>query len=232
MTKIRGVTGGGIAGNKVSHVAAPKKEPVNHPVSLDAVSRIGSHVAVGTPAASLYNRITASTPVGPTPNTQNLGPGGCGRVVDRRRITGPIVRWAEVATCSSNLKEATMADRMSTEEYALSRLTSSLGRGEQSEMQRRMRQVADDKLVADLVSDFRRYSPTLPSPPAGESVVIPQGAGRVADAPVNRSGWAVPAPLNRRHCASMTKEEIAARDEEWRRDFEARKQAEANKQGK
>jgi hypothetical protein len=81
MTKIRGVTGGGIAGRQVSSVTAPKKEPVNHPVSLDAVSRIGSHVGVGTPAAALYNPIKASTPQGPTDNTKNLGPGGCGRQV-------------------------------------------------------------------------------------------------------------------------------------------------------
>jgi hypothetical protein len=83
MTKVRGVTGGGIAGNKVSQVTAPKREPVSHPVSLDAVSRIGSMVGVGSPHAALYNPIKASTPAGPTDNTKNLGPGGCGRQVMR-----------------------------------------------------------------------------------------------------------------------------------------------------
>jgi hypothetical protein len=81
MTRVRGVSGGGIQGNKVSQVTSPKKEPVNHSISLDAVSRIGSAVGVGTPRASLYNPIKASTPQGPTDNTKNLGPGGCGRQV-------------------------------------------------------------------------------------------------------------------------------------------------------
>jgi hypothetical protein len=84
----RAKSGGGLTMNKVSHVAAAKKEPVNHPVSLDAVSRIGSAVGVGTPHANLYNKIAASTPQGPTDNTKNLGPGGCGRQVMRSGSQG------------------------------------------------------------------------------------------------------------------------------------------------
>jgi hypothetical protein len=120
-----------------------------------------------------------------------------------------------------------MADRMSTEEYALSRLTNTLGRGEQTEQQRAMQRACDDKTMRDIVAD-NRNSVFLPS--QGATVTV-SGAGRVIDGG-NKSGWVDPAPLNRRDWASMTKEEIAARDEEWRREFEARKQAEANKQVK
>jgi hypothetical protein len=76
-------SGGGINSRVVSHVKAGKAEPRPHPVSLDAVSRIGSHVGVGSPHAALYNKVTASTPVGPSDNTKNLGPGGCGRQIMR-----------------------------------------------------------------------------------------------------------------------------------------------------
>jgi hypothetical protein len=81
MTKVRGVTGGGYDGNKVSQVNAPKQEPKPHPVSMGAVSRLGGMVGEGTPFKSLYsnyNKVTASNPVGPTPSV--AGPGG-GRVV-------------------------------------------------------------------------------------------------------------------------------------------------------
>ena len=83
MTKVRGVTGGGIAGKNVSQVKAPKAEPKPHAVSVGAVSRLGGMVSVDTPHKALYNKVAFTTPVGPTNNTENLGPGGCGRQVMR-----------------------------------------------------------------------------------------------------------------------------------------------------
>jgi hypothetical protein len=88
MTKVRGVTGGGILGNKVSNVTAPKREPVPNRVSPGAVSRQGAVVGEGTPYKSLYDGRGYSTPQGPTPNTENLGPGGCGRQVMRSGSQG------------------------------------------------------------------------------------------------------------------------------------------------
>jgi hypothetical protein len=77
-------SGGGINSRVVSHTNAPKVEPRPHPVSPGAVSRLGTKVGPGTPNKPLYyNHISASTPVGPTNNTENLGPGGCGRQVMR-----------------------------------------------------------------------------------------------------------------------------------------------------
>jgi hypothetical protein len=72
-------SGGGINMNKVSNVTAPKREPIPHAVSPGAVSRQGGMVGVGTPYSALYDGRGYSTPQGPTPNTENLGPGGCGR---------------------------------------------------------------------------------------------------------------------------------------------------------
>jgi hypothetical protein len=83
----RAKSGGGLTMNKVSHVTAPKAEPRPHPVSLDAVSRIGSHVGVGSPPASLYNKIKASTPIGPSDNVAAVGVGG-GRQVMRSGTQG------------------------------------------------------------------------------------------------------------------------------------------------
>jgi hypothetical protein len=75
MTKIRGVTGGGIDGNKVSQTNAPKREPIAHPVSPGAVSRLGAKVGLGTPEKHLYyNKVTASNPIGPTDGMAQ-GPG-------------------------------------------------------------------------------------------------------------------------------------------------------------
>jgi hypothetical protein len=75
MTKVRGVTGGGILGNKVSETNAPKREPIAHPVSPGAVSRLGAKVGPGTPEKNLYyNKVTASTPLGPTDGMAQ-GPG-------------------------------------------------------------------------------------------------------------------------------------------------------------
>jgi hypothetical protein len=112
-------------------------------------------------------------------------------------------------------------DRMSTEEFALANMTRSMGRSEQTEQQRAMQRACDDATMRAIVGDHRTsvFGPSV----GPAATVVPVGAGKVVD----RSGWADPAPLNRRDWASMTKEEIAARDEEWRKDFEARKQAEA-----
>ena len=76
-------TGGGINSRVVSQVKAPKAEPKPHGVSVGAVSRLGGMVSVDTPHKALYNKLAYTTPNGPTPNTENLGPGGCGRVVMR-----------------------------------------------------------------------------------------------------------------------------------------------------
>jgi hypothetical protein len=83
MGKAHGRSGGGIEGNKVSQVKAPKAEPKSHAVSVGAVSRLGGMVGEGTPYKNLYNKQGYTTPVGPTNNTENLGPGGCGRMVMR-----------------------------------------------------------------------------------------------------------------------------------------------------
>jgi hypothetical protein len=81
MTKVRGVTGGGYDGNKVSHVNGPKVEPRPHPVDVGAVSRLGAMIGEGTPHKPLYyNKVSASTPVGPT-DGMDCRPGGNGREV-------------------------------------------------------------------------------------------------------------------------------------------------------
>ena len=55
-----------------------------------------------------------------------------------------------------------------------------------------LRRVVDDKLMKDIVNDFRNYSPTPRADPSAK--VVPVGAGRVidgSDAPVasNGTGW-------------------------------------------
>ena len=84
MTKVRGVTGGGIDGKNVAHTNAPKAEPINHPVSQGAVSRLGAVVGVGTPHKNLYSS-KATTPFGTTPSV--AGPGG-GRMVMKSGTQG------------------------------------------------------------------------------------------------------------------------------------------------
>jgi hypothetical protein len=83
MTKVRGVTGGGIDGKNVSNVNAPKQEPKPHAVSVGAVSRLGGMVGVGTPYKNIYNAVGYTTPLG---TKQVVGadckPGG-GRMVMR-----------------------------------------------------------------------------------------------------------------------------------------------------
>src|SRR5215471_16087338 len=77
------ITGGGANSRVVGSYLDRKTEPVNRPISVGAVSRLGNVVSVDTPHKSLYSHTVASTPYGATNNTQNLGPGGCGRVVMR-----------------------------------------------------------------------------------------------------------------------------------------------------
>jgi hypothetical protein len=76
MTKVRGVTGGGIAGNKVSQVHAPKREPRVDQIDPRRPSQIG--LSANYVKQPLYQHSTASTPYGATP--AECKPGG-GRVV-------------------------------------------------------------------------------------------------------------------------------------------------------
>jgi hypothetical protein len=97
------------------------------------------------------------------------------------------------------------------------------------EWQRDAARAVDDKLMRDIVNDFRTYSPTPRSEGPAETVT-PVGAGRVidgGDGAKHRSwGWQDPIPLERRDWASMSEQERAARDEEWRREYAARREAE------
>jgi hypothetical protein len=77
MTKVHGVTGGGILGNKVIETSAPKREPIVNVVSPGAVSRLGGMVGPGTPHKNIFSS-TATTPYGATPSV--AGPGG-GRMI-------------------------------------------------------------------------------------------------------------------------------------------------------
>jgi hypothetical protein len=81
-------TGGGPNSKVVGNYLDAKREPINNVVSPGAVSRLGAVVGVGTPYKNLVSSV-ASTPVGATNNTQNLGPGGCGRVVMRAGSQSP-----------------------------------------------------------------------------------------------------------------------------------------------
>jgi hypothetical protein len=72
-------SGGGINSRQTSHYTDAKKEPVVHPVSPGAVSRLGGMVGEGTPHKNLYSS-KASTPYGATPNN-DCRPGGNGRMI-------------------------------------------------------------------------------------------------------------------------------------------------------
>jgi hypothetical protein len=116
-----------------------------------------------------------------------------------------------------------MVERLSTEEYALQRMTNAMGRSEQSEMRRSMQQACDDATMRAIVQDHR----TSVFLPAGQgATVVPQGAGRVVDAGAGH-GWSEPVPLTRKSWAEMSKAEIEQRDAEWRKEYEARRAAEA-----
>jgi hypothetical protein len=75
--------GGGYGARQVTHVNSPKREVINRPVSPGAVSRIGGMMPVGSDYKPLYyNKVTASTPEGPTPMTPDMcKPGGGRRVL-------------------------------------------------------------------------------------------------------------------------------------------------------
>jgi hypothetical protein len=77
MGKARGISGGGIEGRQVTETRNPKAEPVVHPVSIGATSRIGTALGVGTVHKNLYSS-KATTPFGTTPSV--AGPGG-GRMI-------------------------------------------------------------------------------------------------------------------------------------------------------
>ena len=82
-------TGGGANSRVVGNYLDKKAEPKVNVVSPGAVSRLGGMVGEGTPHKALYSHTVASTPYGATNNTQNLGPGGCGRVVMRAGSQSP-----------------------------------------------------------------------------------------------------------------------------------------------
>ena len=84
MTKVRGVTGGGILGNKVSETHAPKREPASHHIDPNRPSMIGASTHFVKPP--LYQSTVASTPYGATPSVP--GPGG-GRMVLPRGTQAP-----------------------------------------------------------------------------------------------------------------------------------------------
>jgi hypothetical protein len=75
MTKVRGVTGGGISGNKVSSVYSPKTEPKPHAVSVGAVSRLGGLVGEGAKFKAFYNQQGYTNPIGPTPSVAGVAGG-------------------------------------------------------------------------------------------------------------------------------------------------------------
>jgi hypothetical protein len=88
MTKIRGVTGGGIDGNKVIMKPQPKVEPTPHAVSVGAVARLGQAQYPGAKTGPLYEgrgyaaKYNATTPSGPTSGL-DCRPGGNGREILR-----------------------------------------------------------------------------------------------------------------------------------------------------
>jgi hypothetical protein len=78
MTKVRGVTGGGIQSNKVVQTSNPKREPINNAVSMNRPSMIGLQHWQNDAKGSLYQSSKATTPYGTTPSV--AGPGG-GRMI-------------------------------------------------------------------------------------------------------------------------------------------------------
>ena len=79
MGKSGSLSGGGIEGKNVTETRNPKREPLVHPVSVGAVSRLGGMVGVGTPHKNIYSS-KASTPFGATPGN-DCRPGGNGRMI-------------------------------------------------------------------------------------------------------------------------------------------------------
>jgi hypothetical protein len=73
--------GGGLGNRNVTHVKAPKTEPVAQAVSPGAVSRMGAVVGEGTPRKPIFSGPGYSSPRGPT-DMSAAGP-GAGRTVYR-----------------------------------------------------------------------------------------------------------------------------------------------------
>jgi hypothetical protein len=85
MTKVRGVTGGGIDGKNVAHTNAPKPQQISHNIDPRRPSQIGlSHHYVKGP---LYEGRSSTTPQGPT-DGMGQGPGSNGRQVMRSGTQG------------------------------------------------------------------------------------------------------------------------------------------------
>jgi hypothetical protein len=88
MTKVRGVTGGGIQSNKVVQTSNPKREPINNAVSMNRPSMIGLQHWVNQDKGPLYQRGGVdSTPKGPS-NNFIAGP-GAGRQILRSGSQSP-----------------------------------------------------------------------------------------------------------------------------------------------
>jgi hypothetical protein len=77
MTKVRGVTGGGIAGKNVSEVNAPKREPHVDNISPNRPSQIG--MSVHYVKSDLYQ--SSTSPKGPNPVVGSECKPGGGRSV-------------------------------------------------------------------------------------------------------------------------------------------------------
>jgi hypothetical protein len=75
MTKVRGVTGGGIESRQTTHVTAKKTEPVNHSVSMNRPSMIGLQHWQNDAKGQLYQSSKATTPFGTTPSVEGVGGG-------------------------------------------------------------------------------------------------------------------------------------------------------------
>jgi hypothetical protein len=94
MTKVRGVTGGGIDGNKVRHIPQPKSEPKPYSISVGATQRIGQAQYPGARTGPLVegpgfyqgrsyaSSIAPGKMVGPTDGL-DCRPGGNGREILR-----------------------------------------------------------------------------------------------------------------------------------------------------
>jgi hypothetical protein len=80
-------SGGGINSRVVSNVKASKAEPTSYAVTPGRASLIGQSIQ-GFAKGPIHDGRGYSTPQGPTPNTENLGPGGCGRQVMRSGSQG------------------------------------------------------------------------------------------------------------------------------------------------
>ena len=111
-----------------------------------------------------------------------------------------------------------------TAEYALERMTASMGRQEQAEMQKSYRQACDDATMRAIVAD-NRNSVHLPANPAAK--VVPADAGRVTTG-TDGSGWV--APATHKSWFEMSAVEREELERERARESAARKAAAAKGQ--